>query len=237
LLYICPIFNQLKQKQKMKTNEYSMFKLSKTNRPITEGHVSRLVDSINKYGYLNSRPITVNRHFFIIDGQHRFEACKRLNLPILYEMDNLEINEGQIHLNMTQDKWTSKDFINCHAKKGIKCYQDIQTISSAYGISESVSLIVYAGGAVKPSTYKLGETINKSPKSDKIAGLLLFFKDKISFKITEKFTRALTHLVNGDFTEQEINKIKKNAFGLVQCANDTQYAEQFKKIVTKRTKQ
>mgnify|MGYP007100236721 CR=1 FL=1 len=27
------------KKQKMKTNEYSMFKLSKTNRPITEGHV------------------------------------------------------------------------------------------------------------------------------------------------------------------------------------------------------
>jgi len=67
------------------TNEYSLFKKVKGNRKITERKVTSIIKSyekgINLFPYC---PVLVNKEMYIIDGQHRFEACKRLKLLIYY---------------------------------------------------------------------------------------------------------------------------------------------------------
>lgn len=66
------------------TSNYSRFKHLNGNRNIVEPHLRRLIKSIQENGWLENSPVLVNQKYEIIDGQHRFEACKTLGLPIEY---------------------------------------------------------------------------------------------------------------------------------------------------------
>ena len=65
----------------LQTSEYEKFKVLGGNRRIDHSH--KVAESIKNHGQLLA-PITVNEKFEIIDGQNRFEAFKRLNLPVQY---------------------------------------------------------------------------------------------------------------------------------------------------------
>ena len=55
-------------------------KLNPENRAINQRQVERLMDSIKKHGFIESIPILVDPNGYVIDGQHRLEACKRLSI-------------------------------------------------------------------------------------------------------------------------------------------------------------
>ena len=60
------------------------------NRPIDLKRVERLKRSITEHGYWGGYPIAVNRAGEIIAGQHRWEACKALNVcPPLLIVDDI----------------------------------------------------------------------------------------------------------------------------------------------------
>ncbi len=70
-----------------KTTDYNRFVLMPENRQIYPVHVANLRRSIQEDGYLKERPIEVIRSgdkMVIVDGQHRFTACRELELPIFY---------------------------------------------------------------------------------------------------------------------------------------------------------
>ena len=66
------------------TKDYGKFTFLTANRPIHRGHVNKLKKSLTEYGFLDSQPITVTPDFRIIDGQHRFIACKEMGLPVKF---------------------------------------------------------------------------------------------------------------------------------------------------------
>lgn len=68
-----------------KTTDYDKFKALQDFESAVEKQSSRfkgLAKSIKELGLL--QPILVNENFEIIDGNHRFEACKSLQVPIWY---------------------------------------------------------------------------------------------------------------------------------------------------------
>jgi hypothetical protein len=95
------------------TTEYDSFKLlKKQNRGIKNGHVNRLVKSINKKNLLKDFPIVVSRDFTILDGQHRFEACKKLEIPIWYRVSSdMDINDLPI-INSIYLGWKLSDYLD-----------------------------------------------------------------------------------------------------------------------------
>ena len=64
----------------IESNHYQRFSYFSSNRNLDENHVKRLMYSIELNGLLEE--ITINEKWQIIDGQHRFEALKRLSLPV-----------------------------------------------------------------------------------------------------------------------------------------------------------
>ena len=86
----------------MKTKNYEMFEYMDSNRKINAGLVERLVKSIKEIGYIESRPIIVNEDMVVIDGQHRLEACKRLGIPVIYQVSNVDMSKAMIALNTNQ---------------------------------------------------------------------------------------------------------------------------------------
>lgn len=65
-----------------KTKNYSLFKKYAKNRDIDGRHVEKLIASIKTANLLDCEPILVNEKMEVIDGQHRLEAAKSLNLDI-----------------------------------------------------------------------------------------------------------------------------------------------------------
>lgn len=101
------------------TDDYSMFKHKAGNRTISEAAVRKVMNTIKKYGYkAEYAEIKVNSNFEILIGQHRFEACKRLGVPITYEIvADCDISTLQA-LEATQHKWSVMDYIESRAELG-----------------------------------------------------------------------------------------------------------------------
>jgi ParB-like chromosome segregation protein Spo0J len=80
------------------SEDYSSFKRIDGNRTINKAQVKKLYDSFNENpGLASAVPIVVNDKMEIIDGQHRFESLKKLNLPIYYyEVEGLKLQEEAI---------------------------------------------------------------------------------------------------------------------------------------------
>ncbi len=100
-----------------KTKEYSKFKHLKGNRPIQKYHLKKLKQSIEKDNCLNLHPIIVNKNFEIIDGQHRLEVAKQLDLDIFFIQSESVKDEHFIEGNVNQKSLEVENYIDYFAIK------------------------------------------------------------------------------------------------------------------------
>ena len=118
----------------MTTTDYSKFQFLDYNRTVVPKRVQNIIESITKIGYVKSEPILVDENYFIIDGQHRFMACKELGLPIHYEYKELDIDnkEAMLLLNKNQQIWRLEDYAQSWAKEGIAFYLEYICFENLY---------------------------------------------------------------------------------------------------------
>lgn len=128
---------------------YKLFKTMKGNRPLVNNKVARLVESVqNGLNLFPYCPILVNQEMFIVDGQHRLAACKKLNLPVYYvvvpKITLLQIAQ----LNAAATRWKASDFFNCFIETGNKDYEVLQLFQTKYGLSVSVATALLMNGSL-----------------------------------------------------------------------------------------
>ena len=94
-----------------KTFTLKDIRITQANRDVLEGHVEKLKQLIQKHGYIKSLPIIVDPDGCIIDGQHRYLACKELKIEptIIVEEDDFHALVPVINAN--QKKWNFADFV------------------------------------------------------------------------------------------------------------------------------
>ena len=129
------------------TTNYSIFKSLEGNRTVTNERVSKIVESINKVGYLLS-PILVNEKLEVIDGQGRLGALERLKLPVHYMVhEGVGVRECQ-QMNIHQSNWTTYDFILSYAMQGNDNYKRLQSLVDKYKELPIDVVIMCADGIV-----------------------------------------------------------------------------------------
>jgi hypothetical protein len=138
------------------TTDYSKFNYLKGNRKINLHNLNRLRESLSERQLIST--IIVNDKYQIIDGQHRFEACKELGLPVYYVVANgYGLHEVQV-LNTNASNWTKKEYLNSYCDLG---YDDYLKMREFMGMFPDFSLTTcYAmltqlsnqGGRVKTFT-------------------------------------------------------------------------------------
>lgn len=133
----------------LKTENYELFQTIKGNRTVNFKKVEKLQTDIqNGLDLTPYAPLIVYAQsdvLKIIDGQHRFLACKELGKPIYYVKCN-ELSLQQIaRINSRSDKWSNKDFLDCYKNLGISDYVYLQDFLSKYKIiySASIDLLMY----------------------------------------------------------------------------------------------
>lgn len=123
------------------TTNYSMFGFIGGNRNLDNSNLNKIKQSISKKYIKTNAVICILDEFDekhplkIVDGQHRFEACQSLNVPVSYVIDG-ELTLASILnditlLNTASKEWDVSDFMRSEAQKG---NQNYILYSSIYGM-------------------------------------------------------------------------------------------------------
>jgi hypothetical protein len=105
------------------TTEYSMFKFDPLNRSVKPNKLTKLKQSISRTNG-NLQAVLIDQKGNIIDGQHRFVACKLLGLPVKYTIaDSGYKTSDMLELNNNGSGWVATDFAEYHAKQGNPNYE------------------------------------------------------------------------------------------------------------------
>lgn len=113
------------------------------NRTPKTPHTQKLIASIKNIDLLGANPIIVANDL-IIDGQHRFDACVALGIPVPYievkEMTADEIITAMHTLNSNAKNWGLGDYLNLYVKQGKENYILLNQFMEDYGVSISIAI-------------------------------------------------------------------------------------------------
>ena len=208
--------NNIKIKE---TLNYQIFNELHGNRNINKFHVERLKNSMSKK-YLHT-VISVNENYEVIDGQHRLQACKELNLPIKYVvLKGYGLKEVQT-LNAMSSNWTTNQFLESYCSKGIINYLQYKKFKTheqhfkkgSFKIENYEKACYYANQIIKIAPYYKGYN-------------------------RRHFVRAMFHLLNNeDFNMNEfLQKLSYQSTSLVDCINRESYLMLIEEIYNYRRK-
>ena len=94
----------------MVTENYDMFKKIGGNRKINKANYSKIVKSMKEEQLII--PIVVNEKYEIIDGQHRFTACKDLGKPVYFYMVRGYGLEQVKRANIASSNWKKENYLD-----------------------------------------------------------------------------------------------------------------------------
>lgn len=217
-----------------KTLEYSWFKTIKENRPVLESWVVKLMESIVAIGFIYGRAIIVTTEGFIIDGQHTFEACKRLGLPIYYQVVKGDYTDIMIKLNTFTHKWQLAEFIDLWAGKGKEDYVRLKEFMVTHKVTANYALNILMGrpGGRDGLKYKAGDPFVANPKAEEIMKFLHDCKPYHNFSTKVNFTRAVT-IIFSKVSEKKIAKLKRKIGAIPEQASTSDYLKLFENIINK----
>lgn len=128
------------------TENYEMFSKIPGNRAVDELHVQRLMDAMSKEDLFT--PILVNTNMAVVDGQHRLEARKRLQLIVPYLVVG-DYGLGQVQaLNSRQKAWSISDYTDSYIQLGIKDYAIYRWFIDTYKLPHIVSVSLLASSEI-----------------------------------------------------------------------------------------
>ena len=183
----------------LKTTDYNMFKKIKGNRIVNKSNLNAIITSMEQQQLVS--PIMINEKFEIIDGQHRFEACKELGLPVYFYVVNGYGTEEMKRCNTTGMNWGKPSFLQSYIDQDYENYVAFNELLVSYHITISVALKLIAHFQNK--SYQL-LSLNFEQGELSLDGFedVVCFLDKLEdFKFfpqykTDKFVTAFLRLVN-----------------------------------------
>lgn len=135
-----------------KTYDYSIFKTVGFNREKSSKHIAGIKEILQKENLLHLHPILVNPKMEVIDGQHRLEAAKELNLPVFYIQSEISYDHI-LNSNLLQKKLSLNDVIKFYACKDlIPDYLALREFIELLSINPKALLGLIFGTCSRPVT-------------------------------------------------------------------------------------
>lgn len=124
------------------TYDYKRFVKLEANRIVSPSRLNKIIESLTIHDI--STEIICNEKWEIIDGQGRFEARKKMGLPIPYrQIPGLTIKDCQL-MNTFTKTWDSEDYVTSHSEKGNDNFIRLLKIKKETGMPYS-RILRYAG--------------------------------------------------------------------------------------------
>lgn len=160
------------------TKDYDSFQHFESNRPVNKKHLQSLIQDPTFPAKFSTCPIVVDANLYIIDGQHRFFAAKKLGIPVFYIIDPTA-TENDINIRNTQTRrWSRTHYIHFYVDKN-PSYRLIKELMEEHHVHANFVLAVIRGvipeghGNVLHYQLKKGQ-INCMEKEGEIRDVLRF---------------------------------------------------------------
>jgi hypothetical protein len=232
-----------KENQVHTTTDYSLFKSIDGNRNKNLLHINRLKKSMSE-NYLFTI-ITVNEKYEIIDGQHRFEIIKELNLPLNYVIcEGYGLNEVHV-LNANAKTWNSDDYLEAYCKLGYNDYILYRTFKQRYGFGTRENISILSGGNIYVKTDHMKEffkgnfKVSNYSESCNIAENIEILSNYYDGYKRRAFVFAMISLFkNKNFNFNEfVQKLKLQQNALIDCVSSNQYISLIEEIYNFRRRE
>jgi hypothetical protein len=217
----------------MKSSDYEKFSILEQNRVVNDKHVNELVVSIQNSGQLT--PIIINENFEIIDGQHRFDACRILKIPVMYLISyKTSINEV-ILMNNTQKSWKLHDYLRCFSDNkwhNHETYQKVDKFMREHDLKLTTCIVLLSEGtggggstgtsltgqgliSFRKGTYKIGNLARAQAIAKILSEIKAFAPDLVG---SDRFCRSYCKLSsepkwNHDSAVYQIKKYRRKYDG------------------------
>lgn len=211
------------------TEDYSIFSTLDGNRNINVPNLKALKRSIEKEHL--QIPIIVNEDLQIIDGQHRFNACKELKKPIYYIIVK-GYGLSQVHkLNAISRKWSFDDYLDGYANMGKEDYVKARIFKQKYGLGavETMSLLLgyncLAGGGDRERFFNGNFKIKSLHDAEAKAEQIMMIRPYYNGYLRKSFIAAMLKLFSLDNFDFNVfmKKLKYQSTKLVDCTTSNQY--------------
>lgn len=230
----------------IETTQYEIFKQHPSNREIDQKLLIKLRKSIEKRNLLSERPILVDGEMQVIDGQHRLEIAKSLQIPVYYQVRNDLTPEDIIILNNNQKQWKNTDYLDHYCKQGYENYLKLKDFMDKENMSLKLSLLILNGKNDTEFFKKFRDGRYDFPSPNEINEALekKFLVHQVKDFIDKKtrgpkgyldsvhFYSALIEFLNNKNVSFEIF-MKKMVYGLEiwrPCTKQIEYFRMFKQI-------
>jgi hypothetical protein len=220
------------------TKDYSRFFIREDNREINQAHLKKLIKSIQSKDLMAYNPIIINRGGEIIDGQHRYEAAKKLEKTIYYVvMDNGALQDI-ILLNNNMRNWTTTDFMMAYIRLGNQNYRQLQQFSKDYNMTIPTSLHLLSGTTgINHEDFRLGKfTVRSYEKGVQMAKFIqaLGPYTEERFLNTKEFIRSILQLYGKIDSKEVLSQLDKHKLPFKKQPNLKGYLRQFEDIINFR---
>lgn len=126
------------------TKDYDSFQHFESNRPVNKKHLQSLIQDPTFPAKFSTCPIVVDANLYIIDGQHRFFAAKKLGIPVFYIIDPTA-TENDINIRNTQTRrWSRTHYIHFYVDKN-PSYRLIKELMEEHHVHANFVLAVIRG--------------------------------------------------------------------------------------------
>ena len=126
----------------MVTENYDMFKKIGGNRKLNKANYAKIVKSMKEEQLII--PIVVNEKYEIIDGQHRYTACKDLGKPVYFYMVRGYGLEQVKRANIASSNWKKENYLDMFVAEGNETYKEFEEIKERYDLNISNLLKIFA---------------------------------------------------------------------------------------------
>lgn len=219
------------------TTDYFLFRSIEGNRNKNLLHINRLKSSMQ--GSYLFTVIIVNEKYEIIDGQHRFEVIKELNLPLHYIIcKGYGLNEVHI-LNQNSKTWNADDYLEGYCKLGCENYLLYRKYKETYNIGHNECMTILSGTQVKnqievfyTGTFKIKNYNEACQIIEKILLIEVYYQGvrrrSFIYAMLQMFKNQ-----NFEFLEF-MQKLKIQPTSLIDCTTSTQYIALIEEIYNYR---
>lgn len=193
------------------SKNYEAFGKIAGNRRLNQTKYFQLLQSMKEEQLII--PILVNDKMEIIDGQHRFEACKELGLPVyFYVQEGYGIDQVK-RANLVSSNWTKENYLELHLSDGIPEYEEFDELQKISGLKVYDLMKVYAkaqGKSIEQLSYEFENGDLTDTNVENVIGFLNALSDFRFFKYYKKkqFVAAMIKLYFDERYDHERMKSK-----------------------------
>lgn len=218
------------------SKNYGKFAFLPSNRDVFPPHVRKLMKAIEEKWFNQDTPIIVNAKNQIIDGQHRFEACRELWVPFLFKVSK-SLDETDIIGMQLSRNWTAVDYAKhfSHQEDYAKLLDFVQI--SWFPISIAIPLLYNYGNVKNENTgFRKGKfKVNEESYSASLElsrCVAALWDIGISFSRNSRLINWLRMLSRAEWFDWDklISKCEHNVGWIKQQINSSSYEIMFLNI-------